>query len=332
MTRPADLEDLLAPLTEPVDELSSRRLHVDRERVVSRMVAASLAPPRRFGRRAQLAGALALAASIALATWAGVAHWRSGQVGGLQVIAMRGEVRSAQGALILQQPSFLAAEGTLETGAGAAARVEAPGGASIELAAETHVGLSELMREGGAATLRLSRGRVRCSVRHDPARTFTVVAGDTRVVDVGTIFSVSVEPASTGSVTRVIVEEGEVLVERASVKHRLKAPASWSSESPAPPVASAPVTAPVSPERVEIPAPSTVSARRIPSKLRADNTLALETQLLRAGLAQEQSGDLAGAARSLETLTKRYPDSPLAPDARSALRRVQARAQVQGSR
>lgn len=331
MTRPAELEELLAPLTEPVDELSSRRRQVDRDRVVSRMVAASLAPPRRFGRRAQLVGALAAAAALALAAWAGVASWRSGQSGALQVVAVRGEVRSAQGRLSLQQTSPLAAEGTLETAADAAARLEAPSGASIELSAETRVGLSELVREGGAATLRLERGRVRCNVRHDPARTFTVLAGDTRVVDVGTIFSVSVEPASIGAVTRVVVEEGEVLVEHAGVKRRLKAPASWSSEAPAPLVAPPVAKTPASADHVESTAPSAVTARRLPSKPHVD-TLALETQLLRAGLAQEQSGDLAGAARSLEALTKRYPDSPLAPDARSALRRVQARAQGQGSR
>jgi ferric-dicitrate binding protein FerR (iron transport regulator) len=331
VTRPAELEELLAPLTEPVDELASRRLHVERDRVVARMVAASLAPPRRFGRPAQLIGALALAAAVTLAAWAGVTRWRSEPVGALQVVAVRGEVRSLGGPLALHSASRLSAAGTLETGVGAAARLQAPGGASIELAAETRVGLADLVPEGGAATLRLERGQVRCRVRHDPARTFTVLAGDTRVVDIGTVFSVSLESTPAGAVTHVVVEEGEVLVERAGVQQRLRAPASWSSAVPSPALA-APSAAPPRDEPVEIATPSSaVSARRAPSKPRVD-TLALETRLLRAGLAQEQSGDLAGAARSLQTLTTRYPDSPLSLDARTALRRVQARLKAQDSR
>lgn len=328
MTRPAELEELLAPLTEPVDELASRRLHVDRERIVSHMVAASLAPERRFGARARWAGALALAACLALAAWAGVAQWRSGGAGALQVEALRGDVTCAEGKLALHAKSPLSANGALETASGAAARLQAPSGASIELAENTRVGLAELGREGGAATLRLERGQVRCTVRHDPTRTFTVVAGDTRIVDVGTIFSVSLVPAPSGTVTRVSVEEGEVLVERAGAQQRLRAPASWSSEIVAV-AATASVVAPRT-DVVEAPAPSAASARRAPiTKPRVD-TLALETRLLRAGLAQEQAGDVAGAARSFQTLTQRYPDSPLAPDARAGLRRVQARAQ--GSR
>lgn len=48
----AKLAELLAPLTEPEDDLAARRFQVDREKIVSRMVEVSLAPEERVGSRA----------------------------------------------------------------------------------------------------------------------------------------------------------------------------------------------------------------------------------------------------------------------------------------
>lgn len=300
-----ELARLLAPLTEPVDALASRRLHVERDRVVARMVEVSLQPPRRWWAAPRVAGAVALAAGIALAVWSGAAWWE-GEGRTAQVLVTSGSVR-AQGQDV-SAGQRLSAGGTLE--APSAARLEAPGGVSLELAAHTRAEL-------GSAALRLERGRVRCVVVHDPSRAFTVVTKDARVVDVGTTFSVSTEPLGT----TVHVEEGEVRVEHARGAETVRAGQSWSSVvSPAPPiVAAAPSSAPpltsVSPP-----------ARRAPVKPRAD-TLPLETQLLRTGLAAEQRGDVEAAARAFESLVQRYPGSPLAPDASAALARVRARAQ-----
>jgi outer membrane protein assembly factor BamD (BamD/ComL family) len=58
---------------------------------------------------------------------------------------------------------------------------------------------------------------------------------------------------------------------------------------------------------------------------RHPETLAAETKLLRSGLASEQKGDLKSAVTAFETLTSRYPDSQLAPDAKAALARVKGR-------
>jgi TolA-binding protein len=81
------------------------------------------------------------------------------------------------------------------------------------------------------------------------------------------------------------------------------------------------VTDPPSPK-----APPRPSIRRAPeSPGPSQGTLDEETRLLRSGLAAERNGDLGGAAAAFEQLLSRYPQSPLVPDARTALRRVKAR-------
>jgi outer membrane protein assembly factor BamD (BamD/ComL family) len=50
----------------------------------------------------------------------------------------------------------------------------------------------------------------------------------------------------------------------------------------------------------------------------------VESQLLRQGLAAERQGRTADAISALSQLVTEYPHSPLAPDARAALARIQA--------
>lgn len=120
-------------------------------------------------------------------------------------------------------------------------------------------------------------------IPHRPERTFTVVTADARVIDIGTVFSVAVQPSPSGPKTLVEVEEGEVLVQYAG------------------------------------------GERRIAATQRPRETLGVETQLLRDGLASERKGDLRAAEAAFETLVRRYPESPLVRDARAALARVKGR-------
>jgi hypothetical protein len=329
VTNEPSIRDLLAPLTEHDDELTPRRFHVDRDKMVSRMVEVALAPEPRLSRSVKWGMALALAASFALAAWGGLAAFRSEPVAAapqVKVRPLQGAVRVDGRALPIRQDSIVARDGILTTSKESAASIESDG-MELTLAQETTVSLKELGVSKTAAALRLDRGRVRCAIPHDPARTFAVVTADARIVDIGTVFSVAVLPSDSGSKTLVQVEEGEVMVEHAGKQVRLRAPASWSSVVEAAPVAVA-EPAPVPVESLE-PSPS-VSQRRdaAPGKRRAD-TLEAETQLLQAGLASEQRGDLLGAARDLNQLVKRYPSSPLAPDARAALARVKKRVESQ---
>jgi ferric-dicitrate binding protein FerR (iron transport regulator) len=312
------LDELLAPLRDESEPAPRRPIH--REQIVSRMVEASLAPEPRFSRRARLGAGLALAASLALAAWGGRTWFRphDGSVHRIEVVALRGRVTSIEGTLGIGKPVQQRATGTLETSKGAEARFTAPGGLEVELLEDTKVSLADLDLGPGSSALRLERGRVRCSIQHLPGRQFVVVTPSARVVDVGTVFSVSVQPGNAGPTTLVHVEEGAVLVEHAGGQARLAAAQSWSSAE------RAPAPAVEAPPPVDAPPEPLPSAHRDLAKHRPP-TLALETELLQNGLRSEQRGELQAAAKAFETLVARYPSSPLAPDAKAALSRVRSR-------
>jgi hypothetical protein len=198
------------------------------------------------------------------------------------------------------------------------ARVRAPSGAELDLATDTHVGLDEL--KGPSASLRLFAGKVRCRVPHLRSNeAFSVVTSDVRVVVHGTIFSVETSPEGTISVR---VEEGVVVVQHPAGEVRLTASQSWNNRPTEPPP---PAPQPIAKEGQEPPARPSLSA---PPRKSGDapprGTLDEETRLLRSGLAAERRGDLTRAAASFDQLLARFPQSPLAPDARAALARVRS--------
>ena len=326
MTTDPKVQALLGPLTEQDVDPASRRFQVDREKIVSRMVEVSLVPEQRFGTRARVVGALALAASFALASFGGLRLLQRGSVAdatGIEVLAVRGGVTSIQGPTLSElgagKSTRLSPTGTLETSPGADARIKTESGIEIELLEGTLVSLNELAGNGASA-LHLERGRVRCIVAHQSGRTFSVVTPGARVVDVGTTFSVAVKPGDAGPKTVVEVEEGEVLVQHAGVERRLTRAQAWSSDTPK--LARLPEpSAGVDTLELE---PSAPPAHHVAGKHHPE-TLAVETKLLRSGLASEQKGDLRAAVTAFETLTSRYPDSQLAPDAKAALARVKGR-------
>lgn len=326
MTDPK-VAELLAPLAEE-DELAARRVQADRERIVSRMLEVSLAPEERMGRSARVWTALAAAAALALLSWGGLQLWRHSAAAtpSLEVTALRGNVTGIQGSatsgLTVGKAVSLSAEGTLETSKGAEARIKTSGGLEIDLLERTRVSLGELGAAGVSSALRLDRGRVRCVIPHDPGRTFSVVTSVARVIDVGTTFSVSVEETPTLPKTVVHVEEGEVLIQFAGGQRRLTASQSWmSGAEPTEPAAAIPA-----PEVAAFePQPQLPSAARREAPRRRPETLETESRLLRSGLASEQKGDFRAAADAFQTLMTRYPGSPLAPDAKAALKRVKGR-------
>lgn len=315
----SELQDLLAPMSE---ESEPPRRPINRDAIVDRMVEVSLAPEERFSSRVRWFGALALAASVALAAWGGASYWRHATptAGAPQVSALRGNVSGSHGVLGVGQTQLLGAEGSLETSPGAEARIKTSGGLQVDLLENTKVSLAELGAAHGSAALKLERGRVRCVIQHQPERTFEVVTPAARIIDVGTVFSVTVDPVS--AVTVVHVEEGTVQVLHAGAQTRLTAAQTWSSATePTPVVTPEPEAAALEPE----PAPS---SHHEPARRRTP-TLALETELLQSGLRSEQQGDLRAAESALKALVTRYPASPLAPDARAALARVRSRLESQ---
>jgi hypothetical protein len=204
------------------------------------------------------------------------------------------------------------------------ARIHAESGLELDVFQDTRITLDDLQMP--AKALRLGSGAVRCRVPHlAPKETFSVITPDATVVVRGTVFSVEVEPNLAATKTTVRVGEGVVVVRHAGGEVELRASQSWTSLPP-PEIAQIPLPAPSESPTIEPPpkAPPHPS-RRTRDPIPSPGTLDEETRLLRNGLAAERSGDLAAAAASFEKLLSRYPQSPLVPEARDALRRVKSR-------
>ena len=309
---------LLAPMLEREVDLREEAFPVDRAAVLARMASAG----RVRSRWPAYVGALA-AAALLLALGAAWRLERAAET--VQVIVRAGSAGVGGVGPNVPRGAAIPARGELETHAGSGAQVTTSDGVAIELSSDTRVSLEGL--RGHEARLDLRSGAVRCTVPHRPAsHPFRVVAPEVTVLDLGTVFAVTIDD-KTG-VTSVSVEEGEVLIEHRNVATRVKAPDRWSSLEPTP-TADVPVP---SPESVAPPAPAPPSmTKREPSPPRAPPppapaTLDDESRLLRQGLAAERQGHRAEAITLFDQLIARYPNSPLAPDAREALRRVKQNA------
>jgi hypothetical protein len=307
-------------------ELAGAGFHVDRERVLARMAAV----PARSERGWLVYAALAAAGVAALV--GGARFWQhSGEPSAsLEIMVSEGSASQAigntQSQVATQRSARIEATGDLQTAASSQASLRTADGLQLELRSQTRVGLAGL--QASKSQVKLLGGAIRCTVPHrTAAHAFQVVTADATVVDLGTVFTVSIE--GPNHATRVSVEEGEVLVRFAAGQVRVQAPGSWSSVAAlAPPPAAAVVPAPEPAESAPAAvAPDTAtSAKSVRSvgKPSATATLEQEAQLLRQGLAAERQGHSSEAIAALSQLLQKYPHSPLAPDARAALTRVQA--------
>jgi hypothetical protein len=154
----------------------------------------------------------------------------------------------------------------------------------------------------------LERGEVAIRVPPDvPKRHLVVSTPNVDVVVVGTIFDVSVIEEDGTPVTEVFVERGIVRLVRARDGRtitRLSAGESWSSRPVPPPESSAEVIEPELPlaNAATPPAPA--------------STLAEQNRLYRAALDARNAGDDKQAAWLLAQLLAKYPQTPLAQEAR----------------
>jgi hypothetical protein len=324
MSQDPELRALLAPMVERQVDLNRAAFRVDRERVLARM--AGVQPERSRG---FLGYALLAAAGVALAV-SGVRIWQrevgSSASASLEITVSDGSATQSHGAsrelVATKENTHIAATGELETAADSNASVRTEDGQQIELQSRTRVALDEL--RPNTNQVKLLGGVIRCTIPHRAAaRAFQVVTPDVTVVDLGTVFTVSIE--APNQATRVSVEEGEVLIRHGSAESRVRAGGSWSSaDAPAPPAAGAPTPEPAA----SVPSPSVSntppSAKGAHSTKLTAETLDQEAQLLREGLAAERQGRAADARSALSQLLQKYPHSPLAPDARAALARVEA--------
>jgi TolA-binding protein len=196
-------------------------------------------------------------------------------------------------------------------------------GAEVQLSGGTEATVSALF--SGADELVLDRGRVDLIVpKLGTKRTLSVTTPDSTVTVRGTRFSVEVLLEGAHPVTNVTVTQGSVWVRQGDSRLVLEAGTAWSSRASAASVpvpnssgASAAASTEIAPPpskavaapsaaRVEAPAPPTAES----------STLAEENDLYAAASRAAREGNDALAVSTLNGLLSRYPNSPMAQNAR----------------
>jgi hypothetical protein len=208
-------------------------------------------------------------------------------------------------------------------------------GVAIALEARTHVRLPDVAASSALAQaseqVGLDAGSVFVRVPSLPhGHTFAVRTPDTTVTVHGTAFAVEVVPAAQGTAgTRVRVSSGVVSVAVGGREVYLWPGMEWSSMSPEPaqhaalgePPQEAPVAAggtPIQPAGGTRIAPS--SHRGHPQARPAAHddsasTLGEENRLLGSAIAAAKGGNYGDAVATLDDLLRRFPTSPVAPEA-----------------
>jgi hypothetical protein len=331
----ARAQRLLAALRERPHSVDSARAESRRARVVPHLQhhLVLIADRRRRARRLQYA-AFALAAFVACVgvVLFGVARHEAAPT--------FSEIRAVQGHLVHsvsgQDHTVLAGDrlvvpvdGELRTDETSGASLETESGLRMDLEASSEVSLSH-MSGVNEHRVELLGGQLACAVpKLEKGSSFAVVTPNARVVVHGTKFTVRVDSPQAG-VTRtcVRVREGLVAVHHAAGTAMLHAGESWGCpEAPVvvarndvePRVAANDARPDKKVTRVRQTAPATVAQ---PAALEREGTLAKETALLQSALAAEHGGHRDAAMAALTKLLSTYPESPLLPEARAALKRV----------
>jgi hypothetical protein len=207
-------------------------------------------------------------------------------------------------------------------------------GVAIALEARTHVRLPDVTASSALAQaseqVGLDAGSVFVRVPPLPhGHTFAVRTPDTTVTVHGTAFAVEVIPAAQGIAgTRVRVSSGVVSVAAGGREVYLTAGMEWSSSSTesAPhaalgePPKEAPVAAggtPIQPAGGTRAAPSHRSHPQAHTAAHDDSasTLGEENRLLALAIAAAKGGNYGDAVDTLDDLLRRFPTSPVAPEA-----------------
>jgi hypothetical protein len=208
-------------------------------------------------------------------------------------------------------------------------------GVAIALEARTHVHLPDVVASSALAQaseqVGLDAGSVFVRVPPLPhGHTFAVRTPDTTVTVHGTAFAVEVIPAAQGTAgTRVRVSSGVVSVAAAGREVYLTAGMEWSSASPEPashaavgePPREALVAAPgtlaqpAGAARAAAPHRGRAQARTAAAHDESASTLGEENRLLASAIAAAKGGNYGDAVDTLDDLLRRFPTSPLAPEA-----------------
>jgi ferric-dicitrate binding protein FerR (iron transport regulator) len=325
------LRDEPRPSVEDADRAAARRARI--VPVIEHVIAAEVAAEKRRAARRRVTigvAAVACAASVALAIgWPGggtVAHDVASNGSGSEASAhaipsaapspsIAGRLASAAPGASVFSPDGAATDaradrellpGARLATASETARVVTVSAISLEVAAG-----SEVRFIGGAFTeerVMLDHGHVDVAVPPgDRGRTFIVATVDADVVVHGTQFGVTAQP---GAGTQVDVTEGVVSVRTGGSEVTLTAGSHWSSVAGAPPpVAASPSARPAA----IAPASAAPSASAAPGS----SDLAAQNALYAEAMAAKRRGDHGAVVARLDELLSRWPDSPLAPEAKA---------------
>ena len=274
------------------------------------------------------------------------------------VAELRLDPRGGEVALVRQGRSqaidaltTVAASGVMESVDSASLTTE--NGVRVEMAEHTRVGLDGMRDRSGDTTLRLLQGRVDCDVPPlGSKRRFSVVTANAEVIVHGTRFSVSMAAVdrTCGRVTEGLVEVNSGGSQRflsdgqqwgcdeAGPDERTSLDESSADEvntadkadKQRPPAGGKRHTATRASEaKRSSPKPAArneASAKSLPEQAREETivgTLEQETQLLSRALAAERRGERRVARQLYSELLRRYPASPLAPEAKKGYSRVE---------
>ncbi|OJY28692.1 MAG: hypothetical protein BGO98_07505 [Myxococcales bacterium 68-20] len=311
-----------------------------RARAIDAIAVAIRQRKRRQRQRWGVFGAVAVAASIALAM--GFGHLRGGEptTGGAPPIAAAASASFVRGSPSLERGGVrepLSHGMSLQ--AGDRVLVEPGSRATVALADGTFLLVEDradlvLVSTTPTTTFELGAGSVHADVaKLKPDARFLIRTSDAEVEVRGTSFEVSraaPDPAcGRGTTTRVKVREGVVAVRAAGNEALVRAGESWPrgcSDStttlglaPQPPAVVLPAAneaVPTTNEATPSPAPTgAASATKRSAEPRASD-LGAQNDLFEKAVARKRAGDVAGAITSFEELLARHPSSHLAQSAR----------------
>jgi hypothetical protein len=193
---------------------------------------------------------------------------------------------------------------------GAGSRVFAPLDGRVMLSLSSGTGV--LVHEGGDMSIvgtgavqifRIDAGSVDFQVaKLSPGERFLVDTSDAEVEVRGTRFRVSMTPdaCANGTLTRVVVTEGVVVVRRAGSEARVRSGEQWPADCDQ-------AAIPVVPASALPRAASAVPAALAPR----ESALGEQNALFASAVAARRRGDTSGAIAALDQLLSRYPSSPL---------------------
>ncbi|MBK7583731.1 MAG: FecR domain-containing protein [Myxococcales bacterium] len=341
----AELGRAPIPVEEP-DVTEARRGRVVSQ--LARSIRESKATRERARRQRIAVSVLAVAALLALfigGLWRGAGTPHTESVASVRasssgVLVTHGAESSV--AQVNTELSLASGDG-VSTVADAHAALRLASGAEVKISASTRVTLSAAT--AGDEQLELSTGEIAVQVPHlGEHGSFRVQTPDLRVVVHGTAFVVRVSKRSegVGTLTEVTVTEGKVSVERQGATRFLTKGQSFRSDAdeskstkndvaPRPTAEAAPPSADTSPS-AEAAGKTTAPVKpaspvTAPTKaaINDPSALAEQNRLFGAAAAARRKGDDATALGHLNQLLSRYPNSPLAPEARVERFRALAR-------